>query len=44
MYHQKIDFYGSYDNAHSVGDPGGDVMAFFELDMSYIGKINYYQP
>ncbi|KAM7123873.1 phosphatidylinositol-glycan-specific phospholipase D [Ciconia maguari] len=39
----EIDFYGSYSEAHSVGDFGGDVLSQFELDFSYLAS-NWYVP
>ncbi|XP_025907906.1 phosphatidylinositol-glycan-specific phospholipase D-like, partial [Nothoprocta perdicaria] len=38
-----IDFRGSYSEAHSVGDFGGDVLSQFELDFSYLAP-NWYVP
>ncbi|XP_072183375.1 phosphatidylinositol-glycan-specific phospholipase D [Excalfactoria chinensis] len=32
----EVDFHGSYSEAHSVGDFGGDVLSQFELDFSYL--------
>ncbi|KFP68750.1 Phosphatidylinositol-glycan-specific phospholipase D, partial [Cariama cristata] len=39
----EIDFHGSYSEAHSVGDFGGDVLSQFELDFSYLAS-NWYVP
>ncbi|KAM6126167.1 phosphatidylinositol-glycan-specific phospholipase D [Pterocles gutturalis] len=39
----EIDFRGSYSEAHSVGDFGGDVLSQFELDFSYLAS-NWYVP
>ncbi|KGL74943.1 Phosphatidylinositol-glycan-specific phospholipase D [Tinamus guttatus] len=39
----QIDFHGSYSEAHSVGDFGGDVLSQFELDFSYLAP-NWYVP
>uniref|UniRef100_A0A8C8RK79 Phosphatidylinositol-glycan-specific phospholipase D n=1 Tax=Pelusios castaneus TaxID=367368 RepID=A0A8C8RK79_9SAUR len=39
----EIDFHGSYSEAHSVGDFGGDVLSQFELDFSYL-KAGWYVP
>ncbi|KAK4826098.1 hypothetical protein QYF61_005128 [Mycteria americana] len=39
----EIDFYGSYSEAHSAGDFGGDVLSQFELDFSYLAS-NWYVP
>nr|XP_006134054.1 phosphatidylinositol-glycan-specific phospholipase D isoform X1 [Pelodiscus sinensis] len=38
-----IDFHGSYSEAHSTGDFGGDVLSQFELDFSYL-KTDWYVP
>jgi glycosylphosphatidylinositol phospholipase D len=32
-------FHGSFSNAHSVGDIGGDIVNQFELDMNYISDL-----
>ncbi|XP_064561238.1 phosphatidylinositol-glycan-specific phospholipase D isoform X3 [Zonotrichia leucophrys gambelii] len=34
----EIDFRGSYSEAHSVGDFGGDVVSQYELDFSYLAS------
>ncbi|KFP85776.1 PREDICTED: phosphatidylinositol-glycan-specific phospholipase D [Acanthisitta chloris] len=39
----EIDFHGSYSEAHSAGDFGGDVVSQFELDFSYLAS-NWYVP
>uniref|UniRef100_A0A8B9RYS6 Phosphatidylinositol-glycan-specific phospholipase D n=1 Tax=Accipiter nisus TaxID=211598 RepID=A0A8B9RYS6_9AVES len=39
----EIDFQGSYSEAHSAGDFGGDVLSQFELDFSYLAS-NWYVP
>ncbi|XP_072780294.1 phosphatidylinositol-glycan-specific phospholipase D isoform X6 [Taeniopygia guttata] len=39
----EIDFHGSYAEAHSVGDFGGDVVSQFELDFSYLAW-SWYVP
>uniref|UniRef100_A0A8C9MEW9 Phosphatidylinositol-glycan-specific phospholipase D n=1 Tax=Serinus canaria TaxID=9135 RepID=A0A8C9MEW9_SERCA len=39
----EIDFRGSYSEAHSVGDFGGDVVSQFELDFSYLAS-SWYVP
>ncbi|KFP78261.1 Phosphatidylinositol-glycan-specific phospholipase D [Apaloderma vittatum] len=39
----EIDFRGSYSEAHSTGDFGGDVLSQFELDFSYLAP-NWYVP
>ncbi|XP_032545499.1 phosphatidylinositol-glycan-specific phospholipase D isoform X2 [Chiroxiphia lanceolata] len=39
----EIDFHGSYSEAHSAGDFGGDVVSHFELDFSYLAS-NWYVP
>nr|XP_038029864.1 phosphatidylinositol-glycan-specific phospholipase D isoform X2 [Anas platyrhynchos] len=39
----EIDFHGSYSEAHSVGDFGGDVLSQFELDFGYLAS-NWYVP
>ncbi len=40
-----VDFHGSFDAAHSVGDVGGDVVNQFELDLKYISDLgNWYVP
>ncbi|XP_040519065.1 phosphatidylinositol-glycan-specific phospholipase D [Gallus gallus] len=39
----EVDFHGSYSEAHSVGDFGGDVLSQFELDFSYLAP-NWYVP
>ncbi|NXJ05475.1 PHLD phospholipase, partial [Odontophorus gujanensis] len=39
----EVDFHGSYSEAHSVGDFGGDVLSQFELDFSYLVP-NWYVP
>ncbi|XP_060630887.2 phosphatidylinositol-glycan-specific phospholipase D isoform X2 [Anolis sagrei] len=38
-----IDFHGSYANAHSAGDFGGDVLSQFELDFDYLAQ-SWYVP
>ncbi|XP_029446629.1 phosphatidylinositol-glycan-specific phospholipase D [Rhinatrema bivittatum] len=38
-----IDFQGSYPEAHSTGDFGGDVLSQFELDFHYLAK-EWYLP
>ncbi|XP_063155050.1 phosphatidylinositol-glycan-specific phospholipase D isoform X3 [Candoia aspera] len=38
-----IDFHGSYSEAHSAGDFGGDVLSQFELDFDYL-KPSWYVP
>ncbi|XP_042690205.1 phosphatidylinositol-glycan-specific phospholipase D isoform X2 [Centrocercus urophasianus] len=40
---EEVDFHGSYSEAHSVGDFGGDVLSQFELDFSYLTP-NWYVP
>ncbi|XP_039914213.1 phosphatidylinositol-glycan-specific phospholipase D isoform X6 [Hirundo rustica] len=40
---EEIDFHGSYSEAHSVGDFGGDVVSQFELDFSYLAS-SWYVP
>ncbi|XP_031802639.1 phosphatidylinositol-glycan-specific phospholipase D isoform X1 [Sarcophilus harrisii] len=37
----EIDFHGSYQDAHSVGDFGGDVLSHFELNLNYLGRKWY---
>eukprot|EP00759_Apiculatamorpha_spiralis_P026526 PhF_6_TR29387/c0_g1_i2/m.43334/K01127/E3.1.4.50; glycosylphosphatidylinositol phospholipase D len=40
-----VDFGGNRGNAHSLVDPGGDVIANFELDLSYIALVTeWYIP
>nr|XP_009939570.1 PREDICTED: phosphatidylinositol-glycan-specific phospholipase D [Opisthocomus hoazin] len=39
----EIDFHGSYSEAHSVGDFGGDVLSQYELDFSYLAS-KWYVP
>ncbi|XP_069709193.1 phosphatidylinositol-glycan-specific phospholipase D isoform X2 [Phaenicophaeus curvirostris] len=39
----EVDFNGSYSEAHSAGDFGGDVLSQFELDFSYLAS-NWYVP
>ncbi|KFW77601.1 Phosphatidylinositol-glycan-specific phospholipase D [Manacus vitellinus] len=39
----EIDFHGSYSEAHSAGDFGGDVVSHFELDFSYLAS-KWYVP
>ncbi|XP_017692453.1 PREDICTED: phosphatidylinositol-glycan-specific phospholipase D [Lepidothrix coronata] len=39
----EIDFHGSYSEAHSAGDFGGDVVSNYELDFSYLAS-NWYVP
>ncbi|XP_027589934.2 phosphatidylinositol-glycan-specific phospholipase D isoform X1 [Pipra filicauda] len=39
----EIDFHGSYSEAHSAGDFGGDVVSHFELEFSYLAS-NWYVP
>ncbi|XP_071409603.1 phosphatidylinositol-glycan-specific phospholipase D isoform X3 [Pithys albifrons albifrons] len=39
----EIDFQGSYSEAHSAGDIGGDVVSQFELDFNYLAS-NWYVP
>ncbi|KFP15161.1 Phosphatidylinositol-glycan-specific phospholipase D [Egretta garzetta] len=39
----EIDFHGSYSEAHTAGDFGGDVVSQFELDFSYLAS-NWYVP
>ncbi|XP_048364048.1 phosphatidylinositol-glycan-specific phospholipase D isoform X1 [Sphaerodactylus townsendi] len=38
-----IDFHGSYSEAHSAGDFGGDVLSQYELDFNYLDS-NWYIP
>ncbi|KAM3840568.1 LOW QUALITY PROTEIN: phosphatidylinositol-glycan-specific phospholipase D [Vipera latastei] len=38
-----IDFHGSYSQAHSTGDFGGDVLSQYELDFDYL-KASWYVP
>ncbi|KAJ6664425.1 hypothetical protein lerEdw1_007082, partial [Lerista edwardsae] len=38
-----IDFHGSYSEAHSAGDFGGDVLSQFELDFNYL-ETSWYVP
>uniref|UniRef100_A0A8C5WWV7 Phosphatidylinositol-glycan-specific phospholipase D n=1 Tax=Laticauda laticaudata TaxID=8630 RepID=A0A8C5WWV7_LATLA len=38
-----IDFHGSYSQAHSTGDFGGDVLSQYELDFDYL-KTSWYVP
>ncbi|XP_025030992.1 phosphatidylinositol-glycan-specific phospholipase D [Python bivittatus] len=38
-----IDFHGSYSEAHSAGDFGGDVLSQFELNFDYL-KSSWYVP
>ncbi len=41
----KVNFHGSFPQAHSVGDTGGDVINEFELDMRYISDLgDWYIP
>jgi hypothetical protein len=35
----KANFYGSFDDAHGVGDEGGDIVSQFELNMSFIEDL-----
>ncbi|XP_074062019.1 phosphatidylinositol-glycan-specific phospholipase D isoform X2 [Macrotis lagotis] len=37
----EIDFHGSYNDAHPIGDFGGDVLSHFELDFTYLGRTWY---
>ncbi|XP_038051149.1 phosphatidylinositol-glycan-specific phospholipase D-like isoform X2 [Patiria miniata] len=40
-----VNFHGSFDDAHSVGDIGGDIVATFEFDLSYIDSLSdWYIP
>eukprot|EP00057_Strongylocentrotus_purpuratus_P034386 XP_795000.3 PREDICTED: phosphatidylinositol-glycan-specific phospholipase D [Strongylocentrotus purpuratus] len=40
-----INFFGSFPDAHSVGDEGGDVLSEAELDLQYIDTLsNWYVP
>ena len=40
-----MNFHGSFPDAHSVGDPGGDVVNQFELDATYISDLgDWYIP
>ncbi|XP_035660620.1 phosphatidylinositol-glycan-specific phospholipase D-like isoform X1 [Branchiostoma floridae] len=40
-----VNFHGSFSNAHTVGDPGGDVVGVFEWDLAYIHTISeWYIP
>ncbi|XP_041456952.1 phosphatidylinositol-glycan-specific phospholipase D-like [Lytechinus variegatus] len=40
-----INFFGSFPDAHSVGDEGGDVLSEAELDLQYIRTLsNWYVP
>nr|XP_033790390.1 phosphatidylinositol-glycan-specific phospholipase D isoform X2 [Geotrypetes seraphini] len=39
----EVDFYGSYSQAHSTGDFGGDVLGQYELDFHYLAK-EWYLP
>ncbi|CAF0717792.1 unnamed protein product [Brachionus calyciflorus] len=40
-----VNFHGSFSNAHSVGDFGGDVVNQFELNTNYIGELSeWYVP
>ena len=41
----KVNFHGSFPQAHSVGDTGGDVLNEFELNMKYISDLSdWYIP
>ncbi|XP_013399325.1 phosphatidylinositol-glycan-specific phospholipase D isoform X2 [Lingula anatina] len=41
----KIDFHGSYGDAHNVGDFGGDILNLFEIKLQYIHSLeNWYVP
>ncbi|XP_077994354.1 phosphatidylinositol-glycan-specific phospholipase D-like [Glandiceps talaboti] len=41
----KVNFYGSFEDAHDAGDPGGDVAAMFEFNMNYIHSLTeWYIP
>ncbi|XP_026555300.1 phosphatidylinositol-glycan-specific phospholipase D isoform X2 [Pseudonaja textilis] len=40
---EEIDFHGSYSQAHSTGDFGGDVLSQYELDFDYL-KASWYVP
>ncbi|KAM4834873.1 phosphatidylinositol-glycan-specific phospholipase D isoform 2-T2 [Thomomys bottae] len=37
----EIDFHGSYSQAHSVGDFGGDVMSQFQFNFNYLARRWY---
>ncbi|XP_071501888.1 phosphatidylinositol-glycan-specific phospholipase D-like [Diadema antillarum] len=40
-----INFFGSFPNAHSVGDIGGDILSEAEFELSYISTLqNWYVP
>lgn len=40
-----VNFHGSFDQAHSVGDTGGDIVNQFELNTSYIADLgDWYVP
>ncbi|XP_019619337.1 PREDICTED: phosphatidylinositol-glycan-specific phospholipase D-like [Branchiostoma belcheri] len=40
-----VNFHGSFSSAHSVGDPGGDVVGTFEWDLDYIHTVSdWYVP
>nr|XP_006824765.1 PREDICTED: phosphatidylinositol-glycan-specific phospholipase D-like [Saccoglossus kowalevskii] len=41
----KVNFYGSFEDAHDVGDIGGDIAALFEFNMDYIHSLTeWYIP
>ncbi|XP_070562446.1 phosphatidylinositol-glycan-specific phospholipase D-like [Ptychodera flava] len=41
----KVNFFGVFEDAHDVGDPGGDVAAMFEFQMDYIHSLSeWYLP
>lgn len=41
----KVNFHGSFDQAHSVGDFGGDIVNQFELNTDYIADLGeWYVP
>ncbi|KAI8495835.1 Glycosylphosphatidylinositol specific phospholipase D1 [Branchiostoma belcheri] len=40
-----VNFHGSFSSAHSVGDPGGDVVGTFEWELDYIHTVSdWYVP
>ncbi|CAH1773748.1 unnamed protein product [Owenia fusiformis] len=40
-----VNYHGSFDNAHSDGDPGGDVLNQYELNTNYIHELSdWYVP
>ncbi|XP_070572025.1 phosphatidylinositol-glycan-specific phospholipase D-like [Ptychodera flava] len=41
----KVNFHGSFPDAHQVGDPASDMISYFEFDMSYIDVLSeWYIP